>query len=145
MGSVYASRAELDQWVRGRNLRRGPENGKDAPSSDPPSPLPNPAIPAVRSRRWKVVSLSAAAAASLAIVVALWLRTTEYFWKSPITDAKFQTVTDLGDVDEAAAVSRDGHFAAFLSDRDGRMDVWVTQVGSGLFHNLTRGSAPRAH
>ena len=31
---------------------------------------------------------------------------------------------------------------AFLSDRDGQMDVWVTQIGSGQFHNLTRGSAP---
>ena len=31
---------------------------------------------------------------------------------------------------------------AFLSDRDGPTDVWVTQVGSGEFHNLTRGSAP---
>ena len=41
-----------------------------------------------------------------------------------------------------AAVSRDGHFVAFLSDRDGQLDVWVTQVGSGQFHNLTRGSAP---
>ena len=43
---------------------------------------------------------------------------------------------------QAAAVSRDGHFVAFLSDRDGQMDVWVTQAGSGEFHNLTRGSAP---
>ena len=41
-----------------------------------------------------------------------------------------------------AAVSRDGHFVAFLSDRDGPMDVWVTQVGSGEFHNLTHGSVP---
>ena len=41
-----------------------------------------------------------------------------------------------------AAVSRDGRFVAFLSDRDGQMDVWVTQVGSGQFHNLTRGGAP---
>ena len=39
-------------------------------------------------------------------------------------------------------MSRDGRFVAFLSDRDGQMDVWVTQVGSGQFHNLTRGSAP---
>jgi Tol biopolymer transport system component len=140
MGSVYASRAELDQWVRGRNLRRTPENGKDAALSDPPSPLP--VIPSGRSRRWKVVCLAAVVAVALAIAVGLWLRQTEYFWKSPITDAKFQTVADLGEVDEAAAVSRDGHFAAFLSDRDGRMDVWVTQFGSGLFHNLTRGSAP---
>ncbi len=31
---------------------------------------------------------------------------------------------------------------AFLSDRDGYTDVWVTQVGSGEFHNLTHGSAP---
>ena len=45
MGSVYASRAELDQWVHGRNLRRSQENGKDPPPSDPPSPLPNQAFP----------------------------------------------------------------------------------------------------
>ena len=37
-------------------------------------------------------------------------------------------------------MSRDGRVVAFLSDRDGRMDVWVTQLGSGQFHNLTRGS-----
>jgi Tol biopolymer transport system component len=29
---------------------------------------------------------------------------------------------------------------AFLSDRDGPMDVWVTQVGVGQFYNLTRGT-----
>jgi Tol biopolymer transport system component len=44
-------------------------------------------------------------------------------------------------VEQAAAVSRDGQFVAFLSDRDGQTDVWVAQVGSGQFHNLTRGSA----
>ena len=38
-------------------------------------------------------------------------------------------------------MSPDGHFVAFLSDKDGQMDVWVTQVGSGQFHNLTRGGA----
>jgi Protein kinase domain/WD40-like Beta Propeller Repeat len=52
------------------------------------------------------------------------------------------TLTDFDGVEQAAAVSRDGHFVAFLSERDGQMDVWVTQVGSGQFHNLTRGSAP---
>ena len=67
---------------------------------------------------------------------------TEYFWRNPIADARFQTVTDFDGVEQAAAVSRDGHFVAFLSDRDGQMDVWVTQVGSGQFHNLTHGSVP---
>ena len=45
-------------------------------------------------------------------------------------------------MEQAAAVSRDGHLVAFLSDRDGYTDVWVTQVGSGEFHNLTHGSVP---
>jgi Tol biopolymer transport system component len=84
----------------------------------------------------------AAAAAALAIGTSLWLERTEYFWRSPIADARFQTVTDFEGVEAAAAVSRDGRFVAFLSDRDGQMDVWVTQAGSGQFQNLTRGSAP---
>ena len=37
-----------------------------------------------------------------------------------------------------------GSFVAFLSDRDGPTDVWVTQVGTGQFHNLTRRCVPRA-
>ena len=84
----------------------------------------------------------AAAAVALLIGAGLWFQRTEYFWRNPIDDARFQTVTDFEEVEQAAAVSRDGHFVAFLSDRDGQMDVWVTQVGSGQFHNLTRGSAP---
>ncbi|MGH9709972.1 MAG: TolB family protein, partial [Candidatus Acidiferrales bacterium] len=83
----------------------------------------------------------AAVGAVLAIGASLWFQRTEYFWRNPITDARFQTVTDFDGAEQAAAVSRDGHFVAFLSDRDGQMDVWVTQVGSGQFHNLTRGSA----
>jgi hypothetical protein len=39
-------------------------------------------------------------------------------------------------------VSRDGHFVTFLSDRDESTDAWVTQVGSGEFHNLTHGAVP---
>jgi DNA-binding winged helix-turn-helix (wHTH) protein len=90
---------------------------------------------------WLAVALAAAGVA-LAISASLWLRKTEYFWRNPIADARFQTVTDFEGVEQAAAVSRDGHLVAFLSDRDGPMDVWVTQVGSGEFHNLTRGQAP---
>lgn len=80
--------------------------------------------------------------AALGVGAILWVQRTEYFWRSPIADAQFQTVTDVEGVEQAATISRDGHFVAFLSDRDGQMDVWVTQVGSGLLHNLTRGRAP---
>jgi Tol biopolymer transport system component len=84
----------------------------------------------------------AAVGAALVIGASLWFQRTEYFWRSPIANARFQAVTDFDGAAEGAAVSRDGQFVAFLSDRDGQMDVWVTQVGSGQFHNLTRGSAP---
>jgi hypothetical protein len=142
IGSVYASRKELDAWVRGRNLRGVQENENDAASPDPAATLSSPTLSAGRAGRWKLAWLIAAAGGALVIGVGLWLQRTEYFWRNPITDAKFQTVTDFDGIEQAAAVSRDGHFVAFLSGRDGQMDVWVTQIGSGLFHNLTRGSAP---
>ena len=60
---------------------------------------------------------------------------------NPLADARFLQLTDFPGTEQAAALSRDGRFAAFLSDRDGRMDVWVTQVGTGQFYNLTRDAA----
>ena len=144
LGSVYAHTTELDAWAQSRNLRAGQDNGSNAAS-------PNPAAPPSRSAistsltdltKWKLVLPLVAAGLALAIGASVWFQRTEYFWRNPIADARFQTVTEFDGVEQAAAVSRDGHFVAFLSDRDGQMDVWVTQVGSGLFHNLTRGSAP---
>jgi Tol biopolymer transport system component len=137
IGSVYASRAELDAWSQTRNLPVAPENGN---ASSPGAPVPLPPIATLRTR-WRFVLALAAAVAAVAVGAILWLHKTEYFWRNPIAGARFQTVTDFDGVAQAA-VSRDGHFVAFLSDRDGQMDVWVTQVGSGEFHNLTRGSAP---
>jgi Tol biopolymer transport system component len=147
MGSVYASRVELDAWMRGRNLRAAQENGDDGLSSSSSALAAEPAMSSSSgtslvgsSRRWTVVLLLAAAGVALAIGGSLWLKRTEYFWRNPIADARFQTVTDFDGLEQSAAVSRDGHFVAFLSDRDGPMDVWVTQAGSGEFHNLTHGS-----
>ena len=141
MGSVYASRADLDAWMRSRNLQTGQENGNNGQSLKPPAEAPRPAISTPRNRRRFVLALAGTAGA-LAIGVSLWFQRTEYFWRNPIADARFQTVTDFDGLEQAAAVSRDGHFVSFLSDRDGQMDVWVTQAGSGEFHNLTHGSAP---
>ena len=116
-------------------------NGNNVPSPNPPAPPPRAKI-LTPLTRWRFVLPLAALGAALAIGAILWFQRTEYFWRNPIADARFQTVTEFDGVQQAAAVSRDGHFVAFLSDRDGQMDVWVTQVGSGQFHNLTRGSAP---
>ncbi len=141
MGSVYASRAELDAWMSARNPQAAQENGNSATSPHLPVASPRSPISTFRSK-WRFVFLLAAVGVVLAIGASLWLQRTEYFWRNPIANAQFQTVTDFGGVAQDATVSRDGHLVAFLSDRDGQMDVWVTQVGSGQFHNLTHGNAP---
>ena len=139
MGSVYASRAELDAWTRSRNPATAQENGND-PLPQPLAP-PRPATGTFLTR-WTFVLPVALAGAALAIGIGLWLERTEYFWRNPIANAHFQTVTDFDGLEQEAAVSRDGHLVAFLSDRSGPMDVWLTQVGSGEFHNLTHGTIP---
>ncbi len=135
--SVYASRTELDAWMRSRNLRVQ-ENGNGAVSPNAAVETQRSAVSRFLPRRTLLLLL--AAGGVLAIAVGLWLQKTEYFWRNPIANARFQTVTDFDGTAQAAAISRDGHFIAFLSDRDGPMDVWVTQVGSSAFHNLTHGS-----
>src|ERR1700687_6113652 len=78
MGSVYASRAELEAWARGRNLRAAQESGNNAPS-------PNTAAPTARSAistfltRWRFVLPFAAAGAALAIGAGIWFHAMEYF------------------------------------------------------------------
>jgi Tol biopolymer transport system component len=137
MGSVYASRADLDAWMRSRKPRTGQENGNGAIS---PSPSAQP--PAAKSTvriKWTFALPLAAAIAAISIGGVHWLQKKEFIWQDPLANARFQMVTDFDGKEQAAAISRDGHFVAFLSDRDGQMDVWVTQVGSGEFHNLTHG------
>jgi Tol biopolymer transport system component len=135
-GSVYAVPEELDAWRESR---------KAAPSEEKngmPTATPTPGE-AVRARGGKgsIFALALLAAALAAIAGFLWLERTDRFWRDPMAGARFEPVTDWGGLEQAAAISRDGQFIAFLSDRDGHMDVWVTQVGSGQFHNLTHGSA----
>jgi Tol biopolymer transport system component len=57
---------------------------------------------------------------------------------NPLTDATFTQLTDWKGTERAAEISPDGNFVAFAADRDGRFDLWWTQVGSGDFRNLTR-------
>src|SRR5262245_58522804 len=139
LGSVYAFRAELDAWAHSRNLRPTSE-----PADNPSAPSPaavDAAEPRTSRRRTVAAVLTAAACVlTLALGATWWLvEKTDYFWRNPLDNARFQQVTDFGGTEQAAAVSADGKLVAFLSDRDGPMDVWLTQLGAGQFYNLTRG------
>ena len=136
IGSVYAFRTELDAWARSRNLE-GSQGNENRAASTVPAPTPR---RATLPLKWLGLLLTIGVA--LAIGITLWLQSTDYFWRNPVAGARLQVITDWDGAAQAAALSRDGQFIAFLSDRDGQMDVWITQAGSGQFHNLTRGSVP---
>lgn len=60
-------------------------------------------------------------------------------WQDPLAGADFTRVTDFIGAEEHATISPDGRFVAFVSDRDGAWDVFVGQIGTGDFRNLTGG------
>ncbi|MEO8076448.1 MAG: DNA-binding protein [Acidobacteriota bacterium] len=133
MGSVYASRAELDTWAKSRRAAVAGEAEREK-RSDTPAILP--------TRHYRIGIWMAVAGGILVTILAVWQFQQRYRSRSnPLADARFQQLTDFDGIERAAALSRDGRFAAFQSDRDGRTDVWVTQIGTGRFSNLTRGVA----
>jgi Tol biopolymer transport system component len=128
MGSVYAFRTELDAWTS--NRRPTTPNDESIREAQPRF--------AQRSRwLWGLAAVGTILVVGLVTSV-LWARRDP---GNPLENARFLPLTDFDGIEQAATISRDGKLAAFLSDRDGQMDVWVTQVGSGDSHNLTQGAA----
>jgi Tol biopolymer transport system component len=137
MGSVYAFKTDLDAWARTRGSALVAEPAVEPAALAPPE---SPLVPAGH-RRWRGLWLAAGAVAVLVALLVWQLQKARTPAENPLADARFLPLTDFDGIEQAAAISRDGRFVAFLSDRDGPMDVWVTQVGVGQFYNLTRGSA----
>ena len=123
-GSVYAFRTELDAWMASRGSQLAAER------------------PAERHRAFTPTSLLAFMALLLAVGLVWWFRRDDAVGDSLLPNARVLPLTDFEGVEQAAAISRDGRFVAFLSDKDGKLDAWITQVGTGEFRNLTRGAAP---
>jgi Tol biopolymer transport system component len=150
---VYAFRSELDAWTRSRNPSPAlDESFADSQAQPIDGSLPAteavaPALGPAPLRRWTrgrllfLSSIGAAVAAAALAVTWLWLARADYFWRTPLAGARYQNLTDFG-AEQAAVLSRDGRFVAFLSDRDGQPDVWVTQLGAGQSYNLTLGRFP---
>lgn len=134
LGSIYAFRSELDDWARRRHAPDAERSVEEQATTLTPVASPP---------RKRMVLGVLGAAVLISAAGAAWLLTRhDDFLREPLTAARFHNVTDFGGTEQAAAVSRDGRFVAFLSDRDGRTDVWLTQIGVGQFYNLTRGRVP---
>ena len=62
--------------------------------------------------------------------------------ENPLDRATFSRLTDFEGTEIDAAISPDGRSVAYVSDRDGPLDVILAQVGSSVFRNITQGKDP---
>ena len=95
-------------------------------------------------RRW-IAPAVVAVAGLVALVVGLRSRAPlEEAWVNPLANAQFTRFTDFPGTETLATISPDGRFVAFLSDRDGPFNLWLSQVDTGRFANLTKDLPPLA-
>jgi serine/threonine protein kinase/Tol biopolymer transport system component len=94
-----------------------------------------------RNKAMVAVSATALAAILATVAFMVWgpARQRPDGVRDPLAEAKVTRLTDFAGTEQAAAISRDGRFVAFLADRDGRMDAWLTEIGSNRYRNLTEG------
>ena len=59
-------------------------------------------------------------------------------WENPLAGAQMERLTDFDGVETDAAITPDGKFVAFLSDRGGSVNTWVTRLGTSEFVNVTQ-------
>jgi Tol biopolymer transport system component len=160
LGSVFAFRSELDEWWQGRGTRLvGAPKGEDgspnaatvAPEAaaepagyDGASTAHATAAPPqaeTRSSKRRLVAAVLLGALVTASAGGAWFAVqADRFWRNPLADAKFVHAADFAAGAQAAAISPDGRFVAFLAWRDGRTDAWAGEFGSDRYDNLTDGA-----
>ena len=137
LDSSVAARLEIDDTLAGPAAQTVVDSDRiqlrgavAAPSEGVPSKN--------RRRRWSTL----AAVAAVAVVVAaggvwrLWQQ--DYFWRNPLAGATVERLTDFPGDEFDAAISPDGKFTVFLSDRNGPIDAWISQIGSGAFETINK-------
>jgi Tol biopolymer transport system component len=93
--------------------------------------IPSPSRPGARWLPW-------AAVAALLAAVAVWEVARPRGSDDPFAAARIVRLTNWEGNEEAVEISPDGKFIAFLSDLTGEFDIWLNQVGTNHFSNLTR-------
>lgn len=98
---------------------------------------PPPAVVVPKRYTWLPWTLVAMLVAGLGawILAHRPLRTVQ----SPLSNAQFARLTDFEGAETNPAISPDGKFVAFISDRSGAFDIWLVQANGGGLANLTQG------
>jgi hypothetical protein len=131
LGSVFAYRSELDAWWESRRVGLEPAAGAET------EPLAQPEAARTGTPAW----VGAAAACAGGVAAVLWFAAAPGdSWRDPLAHAAFARLPDVAGTQQAATISRDGKSVAFFAARDGRIDIWAGEIGSGTYRNLTQGA-----
>jgi len=97
--------------------------------------------PAAQTGRRVWVAVAAALAGALGIAVWSAQRPAAPP-QNPLANAAFKRFTNFAGDETSASISPDGRFVLFVADRDRRRDLWLGQVDTEQFRNLTMGEMP---
>jgi serine/threonine protein kinase/Tol biopolymer transport system component len=80
-------------------------------------------------------------AAMLAAGLGVWILANRFrpIVQNPLSNAHFARLTDFEGAETNPAISSDGKFVAFISDRSGTFDIWLIQANGSSLANLTHG------
>ena len=139
-GSVYAYRSELDAWSQRRRTEIGVA---EEPASEPvvqSGVAPFSLQDGRRGTRRRLVTVLGGVLVAVLGISAWWIVAQRNGAdRDPLRDARVTQLTDLSGTEQAAAISPDGRFVAFLAQESGHSDAWITEVGSSQYRNLTHG------
>ena len=103
------------------------------------------ALETTRAQRRRTWGIAAIVIALLSMFGITWaLAQADFFWRNPLAAARTERLTDFAGDEMDAAISPDGKLMAFLSDRAGSFDVWLNQIGTDQFVNVTQSKIPTA-
>jgi Tol biopolymer transport system component len=130
LDSAMAVRLEIDDVLATPTAQTVVDSGR-IPSLGTAAASSDPASSRRRQRQWMMLAGAAAVAALIAAggIWRLWQQ--DYFWQNPLTGATVERLTDFEGEEFDAAISPDGKFTVFLSDRNGSVNAWLSQIGGG--------------
>jgi Tol biopolymer transport system component/predicted Ser/Thr protein kinase len=113
-----------------KRLKRDTSSGKMAAAEALPRAAP-------AKSRW--VWIAAAIVVIIVLSSLLFLLRPGATRQNPLSNAQFTPLTDFQGAETDPAISPDGKFVAFISNRGGTFDIWLIQSNGNGLANLTKG------
>jgi len=113
----------------------------DAPSSTrtPATPVLGTSAAAIVPKRYSWLPWALVAMLVAGFITWIFINRRPSAFQNPLSTAQFTRLTNFEGAETNPAISPDGKFVAFISDRGGAFDIWLVQGNGGSLANLSQG------